>query len=85
MRRGRQGWIMPEEDIPSMLQMIEAKIASSEIEVHHRDVLIRLKSLLEEDLEEVTRRATASRVGEERCSQSWLTSTERSSTAPDAP
>jgi hypothetical protein len=70
MRRGRQGWIMPEEDIPSMLQMIEAKIASSEIEVHQRDVLIRLKSLLEDDLEEVTRRAAGSRVGEERCSQS---------------
>jgi len=74
---------MPEEDIPSMLQMIEAKIASSEIEVHHWDVLIRLKSLLEGDLEEVTG-ATASRAGEERCSRSWLTSTEPSSTPPEA-
>ena len=64
MRRGRQGWVMPEEDIPSMLQMIEEKIAASEIEVHHRDVLIRLKSLLEGDLEEVTR-ATASTAGED--------------------
>jgi hypothetical protein len=44
---------MPAEDIPSMLKMIEEKIASSEIEVHHRDTLIRLKSLLEDDLEEV--------------------------------
>jgi hypothetical protein len=41
---------MPNEDIPGMLQMIEAKIASSEIEVHHRDALVRLRSILEEDL-----------------------------------
>jgi hypothetical protein len=60
MRRGRQGWVMPEEDIPSMLQMIEHKIAFSEIEVHRGEVLIRLKSLLEADLEEFTR-ATASK------------------------
>ncbi len=53
MRSRARGWIMPAEDIPSMLQMIEEKIASSEIEVQHRDTLIRLKSLLEDDLEEV--------------------------------
>ena len=53
MRSRARGWIMPAEDIPSMLKMIEEKIASSEIEVHHRDTLIRLKSLLEDDLEEV--------------------------------
>ena len=65
MRKGRQGWVMPEEDIPSMLRMIEARIASSEIEVHHRDVLIRLKSLLEADLEEVTADARASTAGQD--------------------
>ena len=41
---------MPLEDIPSMLQQIEAKIASSEINLHHRDTLIRLRHILEEDL-----------------------------------
>ena len=52
MRARRRGWIMPREDIPSMLQMIEAKIASSEIEFQHRSALIRLRAILEEDLEE---------------------------------
>ncbi len=42
---------MPQEDIPSMLQMIEERIAFSEIEVRHRDTLIRLKHILEQDLE----------------------------------
>jgi hypothetical protein len=53
MRSRARGWIMPAEDIPSMIQMIEEKIASSEIEVHHRDRLIRLKNLLEDDLEQI--------------------------------
>ena len=54
MRARRRGWIMPREDIPSMLQMIEAKIASSEIEFQHRSALIRLRAILEEDLEDQT-------------------------------
>ena len=33
-----------------MLQQIEERITSSDIEVQHRDVLIRLHSLIEEDL-----------------------------------
>ncbi len=51
MRSRQRGWIMSEDDIPSMLKMIEEKIASSEIEVHHRDTLIRLREILEEDLQ----------------------------------
>ncbi len=43
---------MPPEDIPSMIWMIEEKIASSEIEVEHRDVLVRLRSMLEEDVQQ---------------------------------
>ncbi len=42
---------MPEEDIPSMLRMIEEKIASSGIKVEYRGVLVRLRSMLEEDLQ----------------------------------
>jgi hypothetical protein len=44
-------WVMPEEDIPSMLQMIDERIASPRVEVRHRDILIRLRSLLEDDLQ----------------------------------
>ena len=49
MRKTRP-WVMPDEDAHSMLQQIEERIRSSEIEVQHRDVLIRLRSLIEEDL-----------------------------------
>jgi hypothetical protein len=33
-----------------LLRQIEERIRSSEIDVQHRDVLIRLRSLIEEDL-----------------------------------
>ncbi len=51
MRSRHFGWVMPDEDIPTMLQMIEAKIASSEIAVDHRHALIRLRDILEGDLQ----------------------------------
>ena len=48
--RHAKGWLMPAEDMRSMLQLIQEKISSSEIEARHRDVLIRLQSILESDL-----------------------------------
>ena len=42
---------MPAEEARTFLQQIQEKIASSDIEVPHRDVLIRLRSIIEEDLE----------------------------------
>jgi hypothetical protein len=42
---------MPAEEARTFLQQIQQKIASSDIEVAHRDVLIRLRSIIEEDLE----------------------------------
>ena len=50
MRRRHCAWVMPDEDAHSLLRQIEARIRSSDIEVQHRDVLIRLRSLIEEDL-----------------------------------
>jgi hypothetical protein len=41
---------MPEADITSMLRLIEERIRSREIEVRHRDALIRLRDILENDL-----------------------------------
>ena len=59
MRGRHRGWIMPDEDISSMLQMIEEKIAASEIEVQHRDALIRLRDILENDLQTAPDKHTA--------------------------
>ena len=50
MRKARQGWTMPEEDARSMLTMIEERIRASDIRVEHRDVLIRLRAMIEDDL-----------------------------------
>ncbi len=52
MRKARLGWAMPEEDARSMLSLIEERIRSSSIEVQHRDVLIRLRAMVEDDLAE---------------------------------
>jgi hypothetical protein len=52
--RNRRGWVISDEDARSMLQLIEERITSSDIEVQHRDVLIRLRSLIEEDLTTAT-------------------------------
>jgi hypothetical protein len=50
MRTARRGWVMPEEDARSMLRLIEKRIKSSDIQVQHRDVLIRLRAMIEDDL-----------------------------------
>ncbi len=46
---------MPEEDARSMLRLIEERIRSSGIQVQHRDVLIRLRAMIEDDLAEPRR------------------------------
>ena len=52
MRQARRGWTMPEEDARPMLSMIEERIRSSDIRVEHRDALIRLRAMIEDDLAE---------------------------------
>jgi hypothetical protein len=52
---------MPAEEARTFLQQIQEKIASSDIEVPHRDVLIRLRSIIEEDLEADSERSVGSR------------------------
>jgi hypothetical protein len=46
----RRPWSMPEEDARTLLAQIEEKVRSSEIQVADKDTLIRLRSLLEQDL-----------------------------------
>ena len=50
MHQRRRGWIMPEADMLSMLRLIEERVCSPEINVRHRDALIRLRDILEQDL-----------------------------------
>ncbi len=56
MRKSR-GWIMPTEDARAMIQQIEERMRASDIEVRHRDALIRLCAILEDDLAESGRAA----------------------------
>jgi hypothetical protein len=46
-----RGWIMPEADILSLLRLIDERISSAQIEVRHRDAQIRLRDILEGDLQ----------------------------------
>ena len=41
---------MPADEARTLLESLQEKIASSEIEVKHKDALIRLCSMIEEDL-----------------------------------
>ena len=50
MRHKMRGWIMSEADMLSMLRMIDERVRSPEIDVRHRDALIRLRDILEQDL-----------------------------------
>lgn len=50
MRQRTRGWIMPEADILSLLRLIDERVGSPKIEVRHRDTLIRLRDILEDDL-----------------------------------
>ena len=50
MRQRARGWIMPEADIVSLIRLIDERVSSPRIEVQHRDTLIRLRDILEDDL-----------------------------------
>jgi hypothetical protein len=43
-------WFMPQDEARSMIQLIEARIRTLEIEVRHRDALVRLRSVLGEQI-----------------------------------
>jgi hypothetical protein len=50
MQQRTRGWVMPEADILSLLRLIDERVSSPKIEFRHRDILIRLRDILEEDL-----------------------------------
>ena len=50
MRQRARGWIMPEADIVALIRLIDERVSSPRIEVQHRDTLIRLRDILEDDL-----------------------------------
>jgi len=52
MRKARLGWTMPEEDARSLLLLIEERIRSGDTKAWHRDLLIRLREMIEDDLGE---------------------------------
>lgn len=51
---------MPEADMVAMLRLIDEKLRSPEIDVRHRDALIRLREILEIDLTDLSRGRTSS-------------------------
>jgi len=49
MRETRRGWTMLEADARSMLTLTEERIRSSDIRVEHRDALIQLRAMIDDD------------------------------------
>jgi hypothetical protein len=45
-----RGWVVPEEDVRNFISLIEERLRSSRLNQRHHDVLVRLRSILEEDL-----------------------------------
>ncbi len=45
-----RGWVMPEEDAHDLIHLIDEKLRSSRLDQRHHDVLLRLRSILEDDL-----------------------------------
>ena len=43
-------WLMPQDEASSLIQLIGERIRTGDIEVRHRDVLVRLRSVLEEQI-----------------------------------
>ena len=51
MRKVRGAWTMSDEDARSMLRHIEERIKASNIGIRNRDALIRLRAIIEDDLQ----------------------------------
>ncbi len=68
MRQRSRGWIMPEADILLMLRAIDEKMRSRVIDARHQDVLVRLREILENDLNDqyYNRQPTERPEGQER-------------------
>ena len=43
--------VMPEDEARTLLRLIEHRVTSTGIEVRYRDVLIRLRAMIEDDLD----------------------------------
>ena len=68
MRKARRGWTMPEEDARSMFRLIDVRIRALDIRVEHRDVLIRLRAMIEDDLRALERQP----VGVDECASTAI-------------
>ena len=49
MGKARLGWTMPEEDARSLLQLIEDRIRSEQTPPADKDLLVRFRTMIEDD------------------------------------
>jgi hypothetical protein len=45
-----RGWVIPEEDARDFISLIDERLRSTRLDQRHHDVLVRLRSMLEDDL-----------------------------------
>jgi hypothetical protein len=60
----RRAWTMQADEAQALIGMINQRVRSSGLEANHRDTLIRLRDILEEDLSEGTDSGEGGRVSE---------------------
>jgi hypothetical protein len=48
-----RGWVMPEEDAQDLISLVDEKLRSSRLDQKHHDVLVRLRSMLEDELTQI--------------------------------
>ena len=51
MRQARKGWFMLDDEARPMLRLISERLKSQRMDVRQRDALIRLRAMIENDIE----------------------------------
>ncbi len=51
MRQAKKGWVMLNDEARPMLRLIDERVASQRMDVRHYDALIRLRAMIEDDVD----------------------------------
>ena len=51
MRQAKKGWVMRDDEALPMMRLIDERVTSQNLDARHRDALIRLRAMIEDDVE----------------------------------
>lgn len=70
---GRQPWVMSEADTLDLLNAIDERLATRAIHQRQRDVLVRLRTVLEDDIAAVEAAVATRAAGDGPCAETYTT------------